>query len=693
MANIISLDIETYGMCERDANNNPLPTQRYFHPIRSLHQDRVPLNQQVLTVAITLPKEHPPERVSLQTLSQIEPGDTMIFQMDRVADRKHLFRWLSWADTICGMNLAFDLTYLAHQPATFAALNKFRHTLVDISIFSFLESDVRPERSLKDLALLFGVFRYRTRPKQKDGSLHRFPSPLDAEFRHYQASDTHAALLVLRSIAARIIEDWGADSPKAHNRTLQFHSDNIWSAIRMKLDGIPVHLPSVRALERDSLAKCAEIEAALGSVLPLAPGVKGSKAAKHSIVKQALDECDSSGRTLEVLGLPTIYDHHLVEITEKTKELSASTRNRAVALAVLPPSSPIRQTLSLWQQHSELQTRISRFTYPILRHARNDEEARSSLAVGANSSGVAFCYPDIFLTPSSVKDGEGGLGGQRQARWSIKNPAVQQFDKEAKSCFRSRYSNGVIASYDLSQIELRTLAVVSGEPSLLDAYNLGLDLHTDRAISIYTEPVLVERYGENFRTSKKFRSSDERQGGKMVNFADGYLSSPETMQAQMLSKYDMLVPYPLLVRAVQTRPVIRPVLWDWQHSIIARAHDEGVILLPIYGEHRTFLQGTKYDSSEIVNFPIQAHAANTLKDIQRHIHKRLGPLLSTKRICLIANIYDAIYFDCPSDLIPELQGLLSEALNHVQNSGYWAALTQLSGAYCPLGGELTLDQE
>ena len=69
---IISLDIETYGLCRHDWFGRPLPPQRVFNPRGSMVHDECPRDSLILSVAITLPCDAP----SAKTASESTPSET-----------------------------------------------------------------------------------------------------------------------------------------------------------------------------------------------------------------------------------------------------------------------------------------------------------------------------------------------------------------------------------------------------------------------------------------------------------------------------------------------------------------------------------------------------------------------------------------------------------------------------------------
>src|SRR5262249_11162675 len=89
-------------------------------------------------------------------------------------------------------------------------------------------------------------------------------------------------------------------------------------------------------------------------------------------------------------------------------------------------------------------------------------------------------------------------------RLSSNNPNLQNITirtdrgKESRKAFIPRDSNHVLVSADYSQIELRIVAAISGDPNMCEAFRLGKDIHTATASKVYNvaenEVTKVMRY-------------------------------------------------------------------------------------------------------------------------------------------------------------------------------------------------------
>ena len=231
--------------------------------------------------------------------------------------------------------------------------------------------------------------------------------------------------------------------------------------------------------------------------------------------------------------------------------------------------------------------------------------------------------------------------------------------------------------FDLSQIELRVAALLSGDSDLVAAYREGLDLHKSRAEQIFGGDI-----------EERSDYSELRQAGKMINFADLFRSGPSTMQSQLLAMTGQLHPLDFFKEIAHNRKKDRPGLWRWQNYVIREVRKKGYYSLPFIGQSRYFQGGDKWDVNEIVNFPIQTTAGNTLLCIQHDLHHNLLPSLNIRetevKMFMFLNIYDAFYLDVAPGWEETAKQSVAAAVREVAERGYWANLQEYYGREIPL---------
>ena len=322
----------------------------------------------------------------------------------------------------------------------------------------------------------------------------------------------------------------------------------------------------------------------------------------------------------------------------------------------------------------------------------SSNEPSTTTRPGAPNPDVWLSHPTWYVVPSSVKDDSGMGGGTLQGRITCKNDKHQTDPPEIEACRQSRWSGGLLADMDLSQIELRVAALASGDRSLMASYLNGEDLHSRRALSLWSPSHLASKYGDpsyidQWKDLYPGFKVFERDVSKHVNFADLFRAGAETMQLTVLKMSGHQLPIEFFSRVVERRPTDRPGLWAWQEELIAEATATGRVLLPFTGQSRSFLGGDKYEVNEIVNCPVQTMAGNTLLDIQHYIWRAIK---DNPSILMYLNVFDALKFDLRSpSLLPTLSEIVASAVHHCATNGYWAMLCTHFSRTIPL--EYTLD--
>ena len=679
---IISLDIETYGAVEEGTRGNLLPQQTVFHPARSMHTDNVDLIDLIISASITLVKEDQcqnnlyttqskPQEGSMTTtqgnlqkslsvleepscvsLKNLNPQETMTFNMSQKEDRERLRRWLQHSTHIIGMNLPFDIQYLRKDPYFKFVLTDQK--LIDLSIINYLHDETRPEKSLKNLGPILRTHSYTNTLKEQ-----RFKSINDPLLYEYNAQDTHNTVLAVRELARRIERDFpGTD--KLSTFCLNFYSDLLWTIIRMSETGICMDAPVLSNIEESLLEQCKIAnEKAEEMGYPLEG--EGSGKAKQQLMDDAID----------LIG-DWIRDE--MELTPAKGLVSFTEANRnklqnALRGDIEGKRWELTKVFDAAKIHAGAQKIISSYTFPLLRYRRNKPTDKSSCLIPSRGRHIA--YPTWYATPTYAKNDAGGSGGTLQGRITCKKPSAQTFPPTIKECICSRFEGGKIVSMDLSQIELRVAGLLSGDPAFIDAYNHNADLHTDRALQVFGGATCTH---------------DQRQVGKMVNFADLFRAGPDVIRKQVLGMSGTELDVNFCKEIVKNRKHHRPKLWDFQERLIKTASSKGRVEIPFTGQSRYFMGGDKYEVNEIVNFPVQTTASNVLVSIQSYIHKSMASLnVPRSKIHMFLNIYDAIYFDVKDDETEkELVDLVEDAVDYVQDEGYWSMISEYYGNSIPL---------
>jgi hypothetical protein len=255
-----------------------------------------------------------------------------------------------------------------------------------------------------------------------------------------------------------------------------------------------------------------------------------------------------------------------------------------------------------------------------------------------------WIWPTVVLVPSPRSDTDSTTTGTKQLRIVILGPALQKFNRAIKACLVSRYgADGAIVWRDASGAEMRTAAMCSGDPYLIELLSdPNRNVHAETAAHV--AGVNIQHYMREHGTcwcdvfKKKF--SGLYKGGKHCNFGGLFLGQAPKLQAIIRKLARIELP----LETVQALGRARDRNWAgfraWQAKHIARVCREGFYQLPICGVRRSFGFGAAAElayAPEIVNIPVQGLAALLVLCAQIDIQR--SPRLP-ESVKVFANIYD-----------------------------------------------------
>jgi len=242
-------------------------------------------------------------------------------------------------------------------------------------------------------------------------------------------------------------------------------------------------------------------------------------------------------------------------------------------------------------------------------------------------------------------------------RLSSSEPNLQnipQRSKEAakiRSLFITRYDDGCLLCADYSQIELRILAHLSGDESMINAFNNGRDIHTETACKIFD----VTECGEV--------TADMRRVSKAVNFgivygisAFGLSQSIGTSTAEA-SRF--------IERYFAEFPKIKKFLDDCGQNAISKGYAKTIM------KRRRYLPELMSSNHNVVGFatraamnmPMQGSAADIMKLAMVRIHGRMKK--DNMKSLMIAQIHDELVFDVVGDEVDAMKKLIHEEMEKV----------------------------
>lgn len=646
---VISFDLETYGACVVGFNGESLPEQTVFHPTKSFVHDKP--TTLVLTASVTEVIVHD-YLEGWPRFDTATEGPTRVFILDSPKAKADFAAWIEHASFLLGQNLPFDVSY---SRAMGIPISRRTHKLIDNSVVNYLENEQRTEKSLKDIGPVIGTHSYDTIKTLRGGE--RFAHPYEPKFIYYNGFDSHVSALSIIELAKRIsrIPNTGKLLPYCLNH----FSEALWLSVIMSEAGIAYDEVGLGFLWRLLLTRTNDLNEESKARFDIPMQGKNSNKKRYALMR----EC------FEVSGLPLKE----VEHTPKEKKISFGDQNRNLFQNVLPKDHPLQDPLRLLGRFQSADKLLGTYTIPRLFHRRNDPEDKGACLV------YGFAYPNWSVVPAFVKDGEGGHLGTVQGRITAKNPAIQTDPPIIKGFVVSRWRWGYIIWMDLSQIEMRAIALMSGDEELIRIFREKGDLHTSRAIRLF---------GPDIVHHPEFKSK-YRQAGKTDRFALVYLAQPKTRKDTILRDLGLDIPLDTFERidAEESGSGMR----KWQTDLIEQACRDKRIELPLTG-HSRYFSGTaarikRTYSSTIVDLPPQVIAANTLLHIQFELMDILGE--ENNLVKQFGNIYDAVGLDSHPTRVDDAVAALEEAIRRVESpTGYWGRLQAIYGREVPLGFEL-----
>lgn len=240
-------------------------------------------------------------------------------------------------------------------------------------------------------------------------------------------------------------------------------------------------------------------------------------------------------------------------------------------------------------------------------------------------------------------------------RLSSTNPNLQNIPirtprgREIRKAFVPRDSEHIILSADYSQIELRIMAAFSGDESMLNAFNNGVDIHSTTASKV-------------FKVGLDEVTSDMRRKAKMVNFGIIYGISAFGL-AQRLN-----IPRGEAKDIIDAYWVEFPKIKVFMDSAINKAR-ENKYVETILGRRRYLRDINSHNQVDrgfaernAINAPIQGSAADMIKVAMINIHDFLKKEnLQSK---MILQVHDELVFDAHHSEIDYLKEKIDNLMCH-----------------------------
>jgi DNA polymerase-1 len=240
-------------------------------------------------------------------------------------------------------------------------------------------------------------------------------------------------------------------------------------------------------------------------------------------------------------------------------------------------------------------------------------------------------------------------------RLSSSNPNLQnipirtEMGREIRKAFTAEGSNYLLSA-DYSQVELRILAHLSEDEALIEAFQMGEDIHTRTACEI-------------FGTSPDRLDAEARRMAKAVNFGIVYGLSAFGLSRQLKifpkDAKKFIDQYFALYKKVKV----------YMEETVAQAREVGYTMTIM--NRKRYLPDLKSQNRQVreaaervaVNSPVQGSAADLIKLAMIQLAKKISEKKLKSR--MILQVHDELLFECPEDEEQEIRALVKKGMEEV----------------------------
>ena len=232
---------------------------------------------------------------------------------------------------------------------------------------------------------------------------------------------------------------------------------------------------------------------------------------------------------------------------------------------------------------------------------------------------------------------------------NLQNISVRDEEgKQIRKAFKPE-KNCLMMSCDYHQIELRMLAHMADEKSLIDAFNQGVDAHTKTAMDI-------------FDVSKDEVTSDMRRKAKTVNFGVVYGISEFGLAKQMdVSRFEAR---DFIDRYYEKFPGIK----TYMNEIVKECEEKGYVTTlcgrrrEIPEIHSSQHMIREFGKRAAMNAPIQGSAADLIKIAMI----RIDQMMQDKKVKskMILQVHDELIFNVVEGEENLMKEIIEEGMNH-----------------------------
>ncbi|MUH38078.1 DNA polymerase I [Zobellia amurskyensis] len=240
-------------------------------------------------------------------------------------------------------------------------------------------------------------------------------------------------------------------------------------------------------------------------------------------------------------------------------------------------------------------------------------------------------------------------------RLSSNNPNLQNIPirtergRQVRKAFVPRNEDYILLAADYSQIELRIIAALSEETTMIEAFKNGEDIHASTASKVFNVPI-------------EEVTREQRSNAKTVNFGIIYGVSAFGLSNQTdLSRSEAK-------ELIDTYYKTYPKLRNYMSELVNFARDNGYVQT-VLGRRR-YLKDINGSNAIVrgaaernaVNAPIQGSAADIIKIAMINIHKKLAE--GNYKSKMLLQVHDELVFDIFKPELEELKDVIKSEMEN-----------------------------
>jgi DNA polymerase-1 len=226
-------------------------------------------------------------------------------------------------------------------------------------------------------------------------------------------------------------------------------------------------------------------------------------------------------------------------------------------------------------------------------------------------------------------------------------PIRTELGKEIRKAFVPRDKNHLILSADYSQIELRIMASICGDPALMSAFKNNEDIHRSTAALVFMVP-------------PEEVTPDMRRKAKEVNFGILYGIGPFGLKTRLgitqQHAKEIIETYFNTFKRVKNfmdDSVLKAKEKGFAETLVGRRR----FLPNINSNNRTVRQ---FEERVAINMPIQGTAADMIKIAMINIYNYLTK--NKFRSKMVLQVHDELVFDAHINEIDEIRPVIKELM-------------------------------